>query len=169
MSMGTLHWLLGIQSEYKNTGTTLSQTAYIDRVLAGFSMLDCNSVSTPIEPNQRLRAAADGETRGNAYLYQQMIRFIMYIVSGTRPDLAYTIAHLSQFSLDPSVIHLGAAKRVQYPKGTRDLQLSYDLGSPLVLSGYCDASYGNCLDTRRSFSGYLFQLGSCTFSWKSRK
>lgn len=28
--MGTLHWLLGIQIEYNNTGITLSQTAFID-------------------------------------------------------------------------------------------------------------------------------------------
>ncbi|KAI1006118.1 hypothetical protein K3495_g2103 [Podosphaera aphanis] len=168
--MGTLHWLLGIQIEYDNTGITLSQTAYIDRDLARFSMLDCNSVSTPIEPKQRLIAAAGGETRGNANLYQERIGSIMYIVSGTRPDLAYTTSHLSQFSSDPSVTHLCATKRVlRYLKGTKDLKLSYYLGSPLVLSGYCDASYGNCLDTRRSFSGYLFQLNSRTFSWKSRK
>ena len=94
----------------------------------------------------------------------------MYIVTGTRPDLAYTVTHLSQYNSDPSSTHLGAAKRVlRYLKGTRDLKLTYKFQSPLVLNGFCDASYGNCLDTRRSYAGYLFQLGNSTFSWRSRK
>ena len=85
--MGTLHWLLGIQIEYSNAGISLSQTAYINRILDQFSMQDCNSVSTPIECNQRLMMAIDGEPRANATLYQQIIGSIMYIVSSTRPDL----------------------------------------------------------------------------------
>jgi hypothetical protein len=38
-----------------------------------------------------------------------------------------------------------------------------------VLNGYCDASHGNDLETRRSFSGYLFQLGGSTISWRTKK
>ncbi|KAI0997687.1 hypothetical protein K3495_g10501 [Podosphaera aphanis] len=94
----------------------------------------------------------------------------MYLATGTRPDLAYTITHLSQYNIDPSVTHMSAAKRVlRYLKGTRDLKLTYKSTSPLKLNGYCDASYGNCLDTRRSFAGYVYQLGESTFCWKARK
>ncbi|KAI1001438.1 Retrovirus-related Pol polyprotein from transposon TNT 1-94 [Podosphaera aphanis] len=168
--LGILHWLLGIQIEYHNASITLSQTAYIDRILNRFSMHDCNPVSLPIDCNHRLMSAIDGEPRANATLYQQIIGSIIYLVSATRPDLAYTISHLSQFNSDPSITHLGVSKRVlRYLKGTRDLKLTYKFESPLVLNGYCDASYGNCLDTRRSFAGYLFQLGESTICWKSRK
>ena len=115
-------------------------------------------------------AANRGEQRVNATLYQQIIGSVMYLVSGTRPDLAYTITHLSQFGSDPTKTHLSAAKRVlRYLKGTRDLKLTYELHTPLILNGYCDASYGNCLETRRSFSGYIFKLGNSTVSWRSRK
>ncbi|KAI0999135.1 hypothetical protein K3495_g9059 [Podosphaera aphanis] len=140
--MGTLHWLLGIQIERLSTGITLSQTAYIDRILAQFSMLDCNSVSTPMEPNQQLKAAVGGEPRGNVNLYQRMLGSIMCVVTGTRPDLAHTIAHLSQFSQNPSVSHTGVAKRVlRYLKGTKDLKPIYQFGSSLLPNGYCDASF----------------------------
>ena len=54
-------------------------------------------------------------------------------------------------------------------KGTVDRKLIYKFGAPLTLYGFCDASYGNCIDTRRSFSGYVFQLGGSCISWKSRK
>jgi len=39
----------------------------------------------------------------------------------------------------------------------------------MYLSGYLDPSCGNCIDTRRSFSGYLFKLGSATIAWRCRK
>ncbi|KAI0994473.1 hypothetical protein K3495_g13709 [Podosphaera aphanis] len=169
--MGTLHWLLGIQIGYIQNGSiTPSQTAYIDRILNRFSMNDCNPTTTPLENNQRLMAADDGEPRVDAKPYQQIIGSVMYLATCTRPDLAYTITHLSQYNIDPSVTHMNAAKRVlRYLKGTRDLKLTYKSTSPLKLNGYCDASYGNCLDTRRSFAGYVYQLGESAFSWKARK
>src|SRR5690606_19148660 len=122
------------------------------------------------DPNHRLMAAGPDDTRADKTLYQQIIGSLMYLVTATRPDLAYTITHLSQFNSDPSQTHYVAAKRVlKYLKGTRDFRLVYPFGQPLRLSGYSDASYGNCFDTRRSFSGYLFQLGHSTISWRSRK
>lgn len=168
--LGQLHWLLGIQIEYTNAGISLSQTAFIDRILTRFSMQDCNRVLTPIDANQRLVAASANDKRANATSYQQIIGSIMYLVTATRPDLAYTITHLSQFNSDPTTQHLSAAKRVlKYIKGTKDRKLLYPFGKPLVLNGYCDASHGNDLETRRSFSGYLFQLGGSTISWRTKK
>jgi len=37
------------------------------------------------------------------------------------------------------------------------------------MTAYEDASYGNCLDKRRSFSGYNFQLGNSTIFWRCWK
>jgi hypothetical protein len=102
--------------------------------------------------------------------YQQIIGSLMYLVTGTRPDLAYTITHLSQFNTNPSDTHFTAAKRVlRYLQGTKEFALFYPWNSPLKLTGYTDASYGNDIDSRRSFSGYIFQLGDSTISWRSRK
>jgi len=103
-------------------------------------------------------------------IYQQMIESLMYLVTGSRPDLAYAITYLSQFNTNPHETHLRAAKRVlRYLQKTKDQTLSYRLGSSLYLSCYTDALYGNCIDTRRSFSGYLFKLGSATIAWRCRK
>lgn len=43
------------------------------------------------------------------------------------------------------------------------------MGHHSFSNGFCDASHGNCLDSRRSFSEYLFQVGDCTISWRCRK
>jgi hypothetical protein len=168
--LGGIHWLLGIKIDLTDDGITLSQRTYIDKILERFGMQDCHSVSTPLDPNHKLRSGTSDERTDDITLYQQIIGSLMYTVTGTRPDLAYSVTHLSQFSSAPTSTHLQAAKRVlRFLKGTRDVKLTYKLGQPLVLEGFSDASYGNCLDTRRSFWGYLFQLGGATISWRSRR
>ena len=168
--MGDLHWLLGIQIEYTSTGIQLSQTAYIDKILLRFGMQDCNPLSLPLDKNELLRQSTDEQDDTIKSRYQQIVRSLMYATIGTRPDLAFTVTHLSQFNSKPSATHLGAAKRVlRYLKGTRTLPLIYPFGAPLVLEGFTDSDHAACRDTRKSVSGYIFQLANCTISWRSRK
>ena len=119
--MGELNWLLGIQITFTDHGITLSQTTFIDKILNRFSMQDCKPVSTPIDPDHRLKAIEVDEQSTDTTAYQQIIGPLMYLVTGTRPDLAYTITHLSQFNSSPSITHHTAAKRVlRYLQGTKD-------------------------------------------------
>lgn len=37
----------------------------------------------------------------------------------------------------------------------------------LKLKGYCDSDYASDLDKRRSITGYVFQVGGNTVSWRS--
>ena len=41
--------------------------------------------------------------------------------------------------------------------------------SNLQLTAYADADWGNCLDTRKSTSGYCVFIGDALVSWKSKK
>src|SRR5690606_8200422 len=167
--LGFVNWLLGIQIDLNNEGITLSQSAFIDKVLQRFNMDDCNPVSTPIEPNATLTRDS-GTPLQTATRYQQIVGSIMYLVTATRPDLAFTITFLSQFASAPTDLHLKAAQRVlRYLKGTRDWKLLYPWNTHLALTGFSDASHGNCYDTRRSYSGYIFRLGDCTISWRAHK
>jgi hypothetical protein len=138
--LGEIHWLLGIKIDLTDDGIKLSQQTYIDKILERFGMQDCHSVSTPLDPNHKLRSGTSEQT-DDITLYQQIIGSLMYTVTGTRPDLAYSVTHLSQFSSAPTSTHLQAAKRVlRFLKGTRDVKLTYKLGQPLVLEGFSDAS-----------------------------
>ena len=171
--LGDIHWLLGIQIEFVKAGITLSQAAYIDTILKRFGMTDCSSVSLLIEVNHRMVKGTTDETIEDISRYQQIIGSLMYTVTGTRPDLAYTVTLLSQFSSCPNQQHLSAAKRVlRYLKGTRDQKLvfPYTHGStPLSLEGYCDSDLAGSHDSRRSTSGYIFRLAGSTICWRSRK
>ena len=161
--LGDLHWLLGIKIDITQSGIKISQTAYIDKILERFGMKDCHSVTTPIDPNHKLQSVTEDERIDDPSFYQQIIGSLMYTVIATRPDLAYTVTHLSQFNACLGKVHLTAAKRVlQYLKGTRNWTLTFPKNNPLSLEGYSDASWSNDLNTRRSFSEYLFQLGKTT-------
>src|SRR5690606_25993451 len=150
-------------------GISLAQPAFVDKVLQRFNMLDCTPISTPIENTVHLPRET-GTPLQSATRYQQIVGSIMYLVTATRPDLAFTITFLSQFSSAPTDVHLRAALRVlRYLKATKDYALIYPWKETLHLTGYCDASLANCYDTRRSYSGYLYQLGSAAICWKAQK
>ena len=42
-------------------------------------------------------------------------------------------------------------------------------GKNVELVGYADADWASDVDTRRSTTGYVFMLGGCTVSWRSRR
>ena len=147
--IGELNWRLGIQITFTDDGITLSQTRFIDKILNRFSMQDCKPVSTPINSNHLLKAFSEDDECTDATAYQQIIGSLMYLVTGTRPDLSYTNTHLFQFHSSPSTQHLTAAKRVfRYLQGTKERNLFYHWNNQLKLTAVTDASYGNCLDTR---------------------
>jgi hypothetical protein len=124
--LGPLNWVLGIQIEWHQNSVTLSQQAYVDQLLVKFGMDTCNPVLLPLNPNQKLVKAEEGADLADVSLYQQIIGSLMYLVIGTRPDLAFTVSALSQFASKPTKTHMGALKQVlRYLKGTRSLKLTY--------------------------------------------
>jgi hypothetical protein len=94
----------------------------------------------------------------------------MYLVPSTWPDLNFKISFLAQFSSAPNKQHMAAIKCcLQYFKGTRYLTLLFPSGGMMVIAGFSDSDYGNCIDSRQSVSGYLFKLRNSTISWRSQK
>ena len=163
--MDELNWLLGIQKTFTDDGITLSQKTFIDKILNRFSKPHWKPISKTIDSNHQLKAIKDKDECTDATAYQQIIGSSMYLVTGTRSDLAYTITHLSQVNSSPSPKHLTAAKRVlRYLQETKDSHLFYLWNNQLKKTAYTDASYAKCLDMRRSFCGYIFQLGNATVS-----
>ncbi|GJR13999.1 hypothetical protein Tco_0796651 [Tanacetum coccineum] len=93
----------------------------------------------------------------------------MYVMTSTRPDIAYAVGRLSRFTSDPGRHHWHAITRVfKYLKGTMNYGLSY-VGYPSVLEGYSDVSWINHVEDLSSTSGWVFLLGGGTISWASKK
>jgi hypothetical protein len=93
----------------------------------------------------------------------------MYVILGTRPDITYTISVISRFSANPTETYISAVKRVfRYLKDTLFISLVFR-GEFQLLSGYIDSDWAGDPDTRRSTSGYVFNLSSTTISWSAKR
>jgi hypothetical protein len=170
--MGKAKYILGLEILWTKDYLEISQRAYVNKILERFRMQDSRPVSTPLETGQQIREA-EKESAHEVNLYQSMIGSLLYAALGSRPDIAFATTNLSQYNTNPDASHHTAVKRIlRYLNGTNDFTLRYPRGnqsSNLKLECYADASYGNCLDTRRSYSGYVVQLNNATISWCSQR
>ncbi|CAI7862434.1 unnamed protein product [Closterium sp. NIES-53] len=85
----------------------------------------------------------------------------MYLMTCTRPDLAYPLSILARYVAPgrhrPE--HMAAAKRVlRYLCSTSGLGLVLGGRRPVVLTGHADASWADDQATQRSSQGYTFSL-----------
>ena len=103
--------------------------------------------------------------------YRQAIGCLMFFMVGTRPDLAYAIGKLSQHCADPRESHWTAVKRVlRYVQECKHVGIVFGRSaSEPKLIGFSDADWGGCLESRKSTSGYVFQICGGAVSWSSRK
>ena len=97
-------------------------------------------------------------------LFQAIIGSLLYIVLGTRPDIAFSVIKLARFASNPSLYHISLAKRVlHYLKGTRNYRIIYynniyNNNSNSFISGYCDSDYAGDINTAKSTLGFIFIL-----------
>lgn len=93
----------------------------------------------------------------------------MYIMLGTRSDIAYAVSMASRYLSNPGPQHVKLARRIlRYLKGTKALRPTYK-GQLQLLNGSTNADWAGCRDTRRSTAGYLFHIGSGAISWQSKR
>lgn len=157
---------LEIRRDRKKKNLFLSQSLYIDKIMERFGMQDCKSVSTPMD-TQLERSDIEGDPM-DPKLYQKAIGSLMYLMIGTRPDLAFVIGRLSQHMQKPTNSLWTAVKRVfRYIQGTRKLVITYGGGHGLV--GFSDSDWAGCKLDRKSTGGFMFTLAGGAIGWKSKK
>ena len=154
----------------------LDQVAFIDSVLKRLT-IPLKEKHTPLPLVEKLVSNPEPKENTNPDLvrsYQSAIGSLMYIMLGTRPDLAFAVGKLASFASNPSPEHQRAISHMFcYLNKTKDLSLRYqyseEIASPV---GFCDADWANSTDPenkRCSVSGACFFLSSAVFSWSSKK
>jgi Reverse transcriptase (RNA-dependent DNA polymerase)/gag-polypeptide of LTR copia-type/Integrase core domain/GAG-pre-integrase domain len=179
--LGEAHFVLGIRIERNRAARTLtlSQSEYVKNVISRFGMSSSHPVSTPLDVSVKLSKADCPATQAEInnmkdVPYQSALGAIMYAMIATRPDIAFAVTALSQFSNNPGLQHWVALKRVlRYLNGTTDYKLMYGNNrndeNSVSLLGYCDADWGSNVDDRRSVTGYIFLLNGGAVTWQSKK
>ena len=101
--------------------------------------------------------------------YRRLIGRLIYFTN-TRPDITFSTQQLSQFLISPTEKHYIAVTRIlRYLKKCPGQGLFFPRQSSLFLSGFSDAYWAGCFDSRRSISGQCFFLGNSLISWRPKK
>jgi hypothetical protein len=106
----------------------LSQTALIDKICTVHQQSTAKPATTPIAhgaqlipPDPQTPLDEGEQERLNSLPYRSLIGSLMYVASGTRPDIAFAVSKLSRSLNCYRETHWQAALRVvRYLKGTRD-------------------------------------------------
>jgi hypothetical protein len=80
-------------------------------------MLDCTPVSTPLDPSITLsKSMAPTSPEDIAYMkkvpYLSAVGNLVYLASGTRPDISHAVSVVSRFNSNPGVQHWKAVQSI---------------------------------------------------------
>lgn len=181
--MGDLQMILGMRiiRDRDNQLIKIDQHLYIKKILKKFNMEQCNPVSTP-ESNHDLSDIqlnksniVDDNINMKHIPYREAIGALLYASICTRPDIAHAVNQVSQFQINPTIIHWTAVKRIiKYLKTYPDLGLEFkgiknnDMNN-LQFHCYCDADWAQDKLDRKSIGGYLIRLNNDVISWQVKK
>jgi hypothetical protein len=134
-----------------------------------------------MDPAKKFTKFDGTATKAEAHLYASNVGAINWAATVTRPDFAYAASKFAQYTSNPGPQHWDAlewlwgyiCKTIDYElvyKGDCNKNFSaYSGASPKGgITGFSDADWAGCLDTRKSTGGFLIFFGLCLVSWKSK-
>jgi hypothetical protein len=189
---GEVRWYLGMRvtRDRKRRTIALEQGTYIESIVNKFLESDQKKqATTPVHPtalDEIMRPRVeDTDNKDDApkpkrarqmtegFPYREVIGSLMYIMTCTRPDIAYVTGLLSRYQLNPCEAHIEAAKRVlKYLMSTKDIRLMITAPAAADTSrirGYCDADWAGDRSDRKSTTGFIYFAGDTPICWASNK
>ncbi|CAI7847181.1 unnamed protein product [Closterium sp. NIES-54] len=149
---------------------TLTQSHMVQQVLQRFGFTYSSPQSTFLPTGHSLSTPPSDESVEPSGPYPELVGCLMYLMTCTRPDLAYPLSLLARYVAPGRhrKVHWDAAKRVlRYLCSTLGMGLVLGGRARVVLTGHADASWVDDLATQRLSQGYTFSIGSCSVSWRS--
>ncbi|CAI7773924.1 unnamed protein product [Closterium sp. NIES-54] len=174
IDLGELRSYLGLQMTWGRARRiiTLTQSHMVQQVFQRFDFTYSSPQATPLSTRHSLSSLPLDESVEPSGPYPELVGCLMYLMTCTRPDLAYPLSILARYVARgrhrPK--HMAATKRVlHYLCSTSGMGLLLGGRSSVVLTGHADASWVDDLATQRSSQGYTFSLGSGSVSWRSTR
>ncbi|CAI7798165.1 unnamed protein product [Closterium sp. NIES-53] len=150
---------------------TLTQSHMVHQVLQRFGFQFSLPQPTPLSTGHSLSAPPLDESVEPGGAYAELVGCLMYLMTCTRPDLAYPLSLLARYMATDwhQKVHWDAAKRLLcYLCSTSGMGLVLGGRGPVVLTGHVDTSWVNDSATQHA-QGCTFNLGSGSVSWRSTR
>ncbi|CAI7902960.1 unnamed protein product [Closterium sp. NIES-54] len=132
---------------------TLTQSHMVQHVLRRFGFQFSTTQPTPLAVHHRLTDPFPNEPFESSGPYAELVGCLMYLMTCTRLDLAFPLSILSHFvaARRHRPVHWTAAVRVaKYMATTSGMGLVLGGTRPVVLTGHCDSSYADDVETQQS-------------------
>ena len=153
----------------------VTQPRFIENLLKKFRMQNCSPKSIPADPHTRLTKEMSSKSEQESMdmkkiQYKKAVGSLLDLTTTTRPDIAYAVGQVSQFSENPGNGHWNGVKRIlAYLAGTSHFGIRYRKEHSQHLLGFSDADFGGDMEKRRSTTGYVFLHCAGPIIWSSRK
>lgn len=168
--LGKISQYIGIDIDYSENRDkmTLSQTKYIESLAVKYNLENAKLYDTPMEANLKLDQASEIDER---IKFRNLIGELLYISTGTRPDIAYSVNYLSRYQSCYDHTHYKYAMRIlKYLYKTKDLKLTYyDNVKSEILDCMVDSDYAGDSVDRKSTTGFVIRLYGNLIFWKTHK
>ena len=177
----------GITRDRKARTLKIDQYAFIDTMLKEHATHDAGSdadvdVHIPHKPDVRLgiQLCPGDDAEGlkekaimKTKPFREVVGSLLWLMRGTRPDLAYVVGMLGRVMHNPGLAHWAAATQaLGYVRTTRLLALTYSRsGVPMDCSVDADwlPNYGTEFDNWKSTSGYHVNNANAAVTWRSKR
>lgn len=167
--LGQVQNYVGIEIEYfQDKGELfLCQEKYIESLAERYQIKNSKKYDTPMEINLKLEPA---KTADYSIKYRNLIGALLFISSGIRPDIAFSVNYLSRFQASYNHEHYQYALRIlKYLYGTKSLKLIYNSIFDLEIDAYVDADWASDVVDRTSTTGILIRVFENVIMWKTNK
>jgi hypothetical protein len=168
--LGKLAHFLQIAIETSKDTITLSQQRFIEELAERYHLNEIKDVHTPMDPTIKLLKEPE---LTEIHPYRNLLGSLMWLSRGTRPDIAFSVAYLSQFAISYSSEHFKALKRVlKYVITTKDKKLTFVRATPqpkIIVHSYTDSDWATDIVDRKSYSGSTVFVNGNLISWQSKK
>ena len=160
---------LGMRVTQTAAKVKLDQTEYLAKVLERFEMTNAKIAPTPLPTGYKPSENTATPNTALRSKYQSVIGSLLYLMLGTRPDIAYAVIKMSQFSANPSQEHLDKAMYImRYLVGTQKYSIVYDGEKSEGLQAFTDSDWAADTVKHQSTMGYFATLVSGIVCWQSR-
>ena len=146
----------------------LDQCMYLQKVIEHCSMLNVKSASTPLPAGYYATKNTEPVDAELHSCFQMVVGSLLYLMLGTRPNIAFVVTHLSHHSANPSQDHLNKVLYIcHYLIGTSTYSLVYNGGSGAGLTACTDSDWGSDPTSHLSQTGFYLKLADGLISWTS--
>ena len=153
----------------------LNQRTFIEKLLKKFKLQECNPVQTPCVTNESEKKSIKRKRYGfdesdlNEIPFRQAVGSLLYLASGTRPDLTFVVNKISRKQSNYTWDDWFEIKRIfRYLAGTKNLGLKFESKTNKI-ECFVDAFLGTNDEQGKSTSGLFLTLFGDPIYWRTKK